>query len=127
VFALTVCQALKFTVLSTDDLYLRCSFEFLALFIPLHTFPALLLSQSILNLSMTIYVSNLGNRITNESLEVLFATYGTISSSRLVTGEKGGNVAFVGMPDHKEAELAIARLNGSIVDGCALEAKEARR
>jgi len=78
---------------------------------------------------MTIYVSNLGDKITDDSLRAIFATHGNVASSRIVldgfTGYSRG-FAFVDMPDDEEAVLAIARINGSVVNGIEIKAEQAR-
>jgi len=78
---------------------------------------------------MNIYVSNLGDKITDESLRALFATHGEVSSSHIVldgfTGYSRG-FAFVEMQDDHQAEVAIEKINGSIVDGRAISVQQAR-
>ena len=78
---------------------------------------------------MNLYISNLGESITDESLNATFSTYGTVSSAKVIvdgfTGYPRG-FAFVDMPDDTEAKAAILRLNGSIINGRAIEVQEAR-
>jgi RNA recognition motif-containing protein len=68
---------------------------------------------------MYLYVSNLGERITEESLRAIFATHGEVRSSRIVkdraTGSSRG-FALVEMPDDSEAEKAIEKIHNCIVD-----------
>jgi RNA recognition motif-containing protein len=69
---------------------------------------------------MNILISNLGNRITSESLGIVFATYGEVRSARILNKEsavQAGSVALIEMPNEREAMNAIGRLNGSILDG----------
>jgi len=69
---------------------------------------------------MVIYISNLGKKVTVDSLELLFATHGNVSSTRLLYNmlhaEHNGH-ALVEMAHGHEAEHAIGQLNGSIIDG----------
>lgn len=69
---------------------------------------------------MVIYISNLGKKVTVDSLELLFATHGSVSSTRLLTSKINGRhngEALVEMTHGHEAHLAIYKLNGSIIDG----------
>jgi RNA recognition motif-containing protein len=79
---------------------------------------------------MTIYVSNLGDKITEESLDAIFSTYGSVASCRIVldgfTGYSRG-FAFIDMPDEDEAAAAISRINGSVVNGTEIHAEQARQ
>ncbi len=77
---------------------------------------------------MNIYISNLGDRITDESLRAVFATHGKVSSSKVIMDERTGfskSVAFIEMPNIAEATTAISKINGCIIDGCAIAVKEA--
>ena len=78
---------------------------------------------------MNLYVSNLGDNITDESLRAIFATHGQVNSSTIVkdhiTGASKG-FAFIEMPIAVEAEKAIEKMNGTIVNGKNLSVKEAR-
>jgi len=78
---------------------------------------------------MNLYVSNLGDKITDESLRAIFATHGEVFSSKIikdhVTGFSRG-FAFIEMPNDTEAENAIAKMNGTIVNGKNLSVKKAR-
>jgi RNA recognition motif-containing protein len=69
---------------------------------------------------MNISVSNLGNKVTEESLHAVFSTYGKVSSSRVLPGTDGAGMAFVEMPDEKEALTAIKKINGKIIGGTAI-------
>ena len=77
---------------------------------------------------MRILVSNLGSQVTDESLGALFATHGKVNSIRISfdadTGRSKG-FALVEMQNKSQAALAIARINGSIVDGQVIGVKEA--
>jgi cold-inducible RNA-binding protein len=76
-----------------------------------------------------IFVGNLDFGATESSLRTLFERYGTVDRVNLVTDRDTGRsrgFAFVEMPDASQAEQAIAALNGSQVDGRALNVNEAR-
>lgn len=78
---------------------------------------------------MVIYVSNLGEKVTPDSLEVLFAAYGKVSSSSFIR-EAAGNqerFAYIEMMNATQAILAISKLQGSIIDGCHLKVTEAKK
>lgn len=69
---------------------------------------------------MNLYVSNLGDKITDESLRAIFATHGEVRSSRIIKDELTGfskGFAFIEMPNDVEAQKAISKMNGSIVNG----------
>ena len=77
---------------------------------------------------MKIYISNLGNQITDESLRATFATYGVVGSATVMTDENTGysrGFAFVEMPDDKEAVSAIQRIDGSIMNGRMIQVEKA--
>jgi RNA recognition motif-containing protein len=72
---------------------------------------------------MKIYISNLGDQVTEESLTATFATYGKVSSANVATQDQRG-FALVEMPDATEAAIAMSQINGSIIDGRAIIAEE---
>jgi RNA recognition motif-containing protein len=77
---------------------------------------------------MNIFVGNLAWSTTEEDLAQLFHPYGGIASVRIVTYKDSGRsrgFAFVEMPDNTEAQAAIARLNGTSIEGRPLTVKEA--
>jgi RNA recognition motif-containing protein len=78
---------------------------------------------------MNLYVSNLGDQITDESLRAIFATHGEVSSSKIIkdhtTGSSRG-FGFVDMPNNVEAQIAMERINGVVVNGRNVSVKEAR-
>jgi len=78
---------------------------------------------------MNLYVSNLGDKITDESLEAIFAACGRVNSSRIIkdrfTGSSRG-FAFIEMPNDAEARKAISKIDGSVVDGRNLSVQEAK-
>jgi cold-inducible RNA-binding protein len=76
-----------------------------------------------------IFVGNLDFAATESSLRSLFEPFGTIERINLVTDRDTGRsrgFAFVEMADAAEADRAIAALNGSNLDGRALNINEAR-
>jgi RNA recognition motif-containing protein len=77
---------------------------------------------------MNLYVSNLGDQITDESLRAIFATHGEVISSGIIkqqaTGTSGG-FAFINMPNDAEAQKAIQKINGSVVNGRNVSVKQA--
>ncbi len=78
---------------------------------------------------MNIYVGNISSQLTEEELNEAFASYGTLTSVRIIkdkyTGDPRG-FGFVEMPDKAEAEAAIAGLNGKELKGKELNVNEAR-
>jgi RNA recognition motif-containing protein len=69
---------------------------------------------------MVIYISNLGKKVTADSLELLFATHGIVSSTTLLSSKLNGGLngeALVEMTHGHEAQHATYKLNGSIIDG----------
>jgi RNA recognition motif-containing protein len=78
---------------------------------------------------MNLYVSNLGEKITDDSLRAIFATHGEVGSATIVKDNFSGysrGFAFVEMPNDTEAALAITRLHGSVLDGRSVSVEEAR-
>jgi RNA recognition motif-containing protein len=76
-----------------------------------------------------IFVGNLDFGATEESIRALFEPYGTIERVSLVTDRDTGRsrgFAFVEMTDSGEADQAITALNGTNLDGRALNINEAR-
>jgi cold-inducible RNA-binding protein len=76
-----------------------------------------------------IYVGNLDFGSTEEQVRALFEPYGAIEKVTLVrdrdTGQSRG-FAFVQMVNDAEAQNAIAAINGSVINGRALNVNEAR-
>jgi RNA recognition motif-containing protein len=76
-----------------------------------------------------IFVGNLDFGATEESIRSLFEPYGTVEGVRLMTDRDTGRsrgFAFVEMTDSGEADQAITALNGTNLDGRALNINEAR-
>jgi RNA recognition motif-containing protein len=78
---------------------------------------------------MNLYVSNLGEQITDESLGAVFATYGVVSSSKIIKDHVSGHsrgFGFIDMPNDDEAQKAIGKIDGTVVNGRNVSVKEAR-
>ena len=78
---------------------------------------------------MKIYVGNLNYDTTEDALQTLFAQHGEVEEVHMpadrATGRPRG-FAFITMPNAEQAQAAIAALNGSDLDGRALNVSEAR-
>jgi RNA recognition motif-containing protein len=76
-----------------------------------------------------LYVGNLTYGVTDESLQEMFAPFGTVQSAQIImdrdTGRSKG-FGFVEMGSDQEAQAAIAAMNGKEVDGRTLTVNEAR-
>ena len=76
-----------------------------------------------------IFVGNLDFGTTEASIRALFEAYGNVEKVNLITDRDTGRsrgFAFVEMSDAAEADRAITALNGSNLDGRALNVNEAR-
>jgi cold-inducible RNA-binding protein len=76
-----------------------------------------------------IFVGNLDFRATDSSLRSLFEPFGAVERVNVVTDRDTGRsrgFAFVEMTDAAQADAAIAALNGSELDGRALNINEAK-
>jgi RNA recognition motif-containing protein len=78
---------------------------------------------------MNIYVGNLSFEVTDEDLRQLFTPYGEVESASVVkdrfSGESRG-FGFVEMPAKKDADAAIAALNGTEQKGRTITVNEAK-
>jgi cold-inducible RNA-binding protein len=78
---------------------------------------------------MKLYVGNLSYDITNESLEELFAPFGSVRSAQVIqdrdTGRSKG-FGFVEMADDNAARTAISGLNEKDFGGRPLTVNEAK-
>ena len=78
---------------------------------------------------MDIYVGNLPYAATDNDLQELFATHGTVTSARVImdrmTGRSKG-FGFVEMPERAEADEAIEAINGSDFMGRPLRVNESQ-
>lgn len=78
---------------------------------------------------MNLYVSNLGDQITDESLEAIFATHGKVNSSRIIKDRFSGysrGFGFIEMPNDEEAQKAIKKIDGMVINGRNVSVQEAR-
>jgi RNA recognition motif-containing protein len=76
-----------------------------------------------------LYVGNLGYTVTDSDLEQMFATHGTVQSAQVVMDRDIGRskgFGFVEMGSEREAQAAIAALNGKEVGGHTLTVNVAR-
>ncbi len=76
-----------------------------------------------------LYVGNLSYNVGDSELEQLFASFGTVSSAKIITDRDTGRskgFGFVEMGTDDEASAAITGLNGKEVDGRALTVNEAK-
>ena len=76
-----------------------------------------------------LYVGNLSFSMTDSTLEQAFAACGTVESAKVITDRDSGRskgFGFVEMSSEQEAESAIEKLNGAVVDGRPLTVNEAR-
>ena len=75
---------------------------------------------------MNLFVSNLGDQITDESLRAIFATHGEVSSYKIIKDSFSGySRGFVLMPNEAEARLAMKKIDGTVVNGRNLSVREA--
>jgi RNA recognition motif-containing protein len=78
---------------------------------------------------MKLYVGNLSFNTSNQDLNDLFGTVGTVESANIIEDRETGRsrgFAFVEMASQAEGEAAISQLNGKEVDGRALKVNEAK-
>lgn len=81
------------------------------------------------SVSKKLYVGNLSYDVTNESLEELFASYGSVRSAQVITDRDTGRskgFGFVEMADDNAARQAIEGLNEKEHDGRPLTVNEAK-
>ena len=80
-------------------------------------------------MSKRIYVGGLPFKTTEEEMNTLFATYGQVTSAKLITDRDSGQsrgFGFVEMANDAEAVTAMEKLNGSDFGGRKLTINEAR-
>ena len=78
---------------------------------------------------MNIYVSNLGFNIQDEDLKKFFASYGEVTSAKVITDKETGRsrgFGFVEISDDAAAKKAIAELDGVDLDGRTVKVVEAK-
>jgi RNA recognition motif-containing protein len=76
-----------------------------------------------------IFVGNLSFQTTQDELHAAFSTYGAVDRVNIVTDRDSGQprgFAFVEMSDSGAAQNAIRQLNGTEMNGRALNVNEAR-
>jgi RNA recognition motif-containing protein len=76
-----------------------------------------------------LYVGGLPYSVTNEELENLFASFGTVSSAQVIMDRETGRskgFGFVEMEDDSAAQTAVGELNGKDYQGRTLTVNEAR-
>jgi RNA recognition motif-containing protein len=80
-------------------------------------------------MSKKLYVGNLGYSIGKNELEKMFGEHGTVNSAQVITDRASGaskGFGFVEMQSDRDAQAAIAALNGKSVEGGNLIVNEAR-
>src|SRR4029078_2570482 len=78
---------------------------------------------------MKLYVGNLSFNTTNQDLNELFGTVGTVQSSNIIEDRETGRsrgFGFVEMSSQAEGEQAIAALDGKEIYGRNLKVNEAK-
>jgi RNA recognition motif-containing protein len=78
---------------------------------------------------MNIYVGNLSDEVIDEDLQAAFASYGEVTSARVIKDRFSGRsrgFGFVEMSDKAQAQAAIDDLNGKDFKGRAIVVNEAR-
>lgn len=78
---------------------------------------------------MNIFVSNLSYAVTEDDLLGFFEEFGTVDSTKVIVDRETGRsrgFGFVEMANDEEAAAAIKSLNGSHVDGRAMNVNEAK-
>lgn len=78
---------------------------------------------------MNIFVGNLPYSSTEQQLRDMFAQYGQVSSSRIISDretQRSRGFGFVEMPNDNEGRAAIDALNGYQLGGRPLKVNEAR-
>jgi len=78
---------------------------------------------------MNIYVGNLSYNTRDADLERLFATYGTVDSSRVVVDRdtnRSKGFGFVEMGNSSEANRAISELDGTDLQERTIKVNEAK-
>lgn len=76
-----------------------------------------------------LYVGGLPYSVTEDKLQEIFSTHGTVDSARVITDRFTGRsrgFGFVEMSSEEEAQKAIDSLNESDLDGRSLTVNEAR-
>lgn len=77
---------------------------------------------------MNIYIGNLADNTTEESLKLLFAEFGDVESVKIIKDRFSGRpvgYGFIEMPSNSEADQAIKALNGNRIDGNNIKVNQA--
>ncbi len=80
-------------------------------------------------MSKKLYVGNLPYSITDQTLMDTFAQCGTVESAKIIMDRDSGRskgFAFVEMSTSSEAAASISKLNGTQLDGRAINVSEAK-
>lgn len=78
---------------------------------------------------VNIFVGNLSYQTSQDDLQAAFAQFGAVERVHIVTDRDTGQsrgFGFVEMTERKDAENAIAQLNGTQLNGRAINVNEAR-
>ena len=78
---------------------------------------------------MNIYVSNLSFNVEDEDLKEFFASYGEVTSAKIITDKFTGQsrgFGFVEMSDDSAARKAITELDQATVEGRTIKVTEAK-
>ncbi|MFN3696168.1 MAG: RNA recognition motif domain-containing protein [Pseudobdellovibrio sp.] len=76
-----------------------------------------------------IYVGNLAFSVTDDELQQAFASFGTITSARVVMDKMSGRskgFGFVEIENDADADTAIEKMNGQTIGGRAVRVSEAK-
>ena len=76
-----------------------------------------------------MYVSNLGFHVSDEDLKKLFASYGDVTSAKVIMDKVSGKsrgFGFVEMQNETEAQKAMQELEGFEVEGRTISVSVAR-
>ncbi len=78
---------------------------------------------------VNIYIGNLSSSVTENDLQKAFETFGQVASATIIKDRYSGQsrgFGFIDMPSKKEAESAIAGMNGKEFMGRVVKVNEAR-
>lgn len=71
-------------------------------------------------MTVQIYAGNLSYKMTDDSLQQVFAPFGEVASAKVIKDRDSGRskgFGFVEMVSEEEANAAIEKINGSEIDG----------
>lgn len=80
-------------------------------------------------MSKKLYVGNLSYSVTDQNLVDAFSQCGTVETAKVIMDRDSGRskgFAFVEMSSTSEATTSISKLNGSQMDGRAINVSEAK-